>query len=49
MCNCVNLDGDIAIQLGVSGAPDFAHPTFTDLGGDPVMRDGFLLAHRARF
>jgi len=26
-----NLDRAVAVQLGISGAPDFAHPTFTDL------------------
>jgi hypothetical protein len=38
-------DGDFAIQLGVRGTPHFAHPTFAELTGDPVMSDALLRAH----
>ena len=31
-----DLDRDVPFQPGVGGAPDFAHPAFTELGGDLV-------------
>jgi hypothetical protein len=41
-----NLDGDIAVQLGVGGTPDFTHPARAELSGDPVVSDRGLGAHR---
>ena len=32
-----DLQGDIAVQLGVMGAVDFAHPALADYFGDPVV------------
>jgi len=43
-----NLDGDVAIEFRVSGAPDLAHAAFAQLSGDPVMRDGGWRAHEFR-
>src|SRR3954464_5567916 len=40
-----DLDGDVAIELGVGGAPDFAHASFAELGGDAVVGDGSLRRH----
>ena len=40
-----DFDGDLAAELGVGGAPDFAHPALAELRRDPVVRDGLLWAH----
>jgi hypothetical protein len=32
-----NLDGNIAIQLGIGGAPDLAHAALAELGGDAEL------------
>jgi hypothetical protein len=32
-----DLDGYVAIELGVGGAPDFAHSTFAEFGSDTVV------------
>ena len=40
-----DFDGDFASELGVGGAPDDAHPALAELGGDAVVRDGFLSGH----
>jgi hypothetical protein len=40
-----DLEGDVAIQLGVGGAPDFTHATCTQLGRDAVMRNAGMRAH----
>ena len=42
-----DFDRHVAAQLGIGGAIDFAHPAFAELGGDAIMRDGFLWAHSA--
>jgi hypothetical protein len=34
------------MELGVGGAPDFAHAAFAQLGGDSVMGDGLRRTHR---
>jgi hypothetical protein len=36
-----NLDRDIAIELGITGAINLAHAALAELGGNAVMRDGF--------
>jgi hypothetical protein len=40
-----NLDRHFASELGIGGAPDLAHPTFAQLGGDSVVGDGLLRTH----
>jgi hypothetical protein len=42
-----DLERDLAVELGVCGAPDFAHAALAELGGDAVVRDGLLRAHSA--
>src|SRR6516164_4213281 len=42
-----DLERDLAVELGVCGAPDFAHAALAELGGDAVVRDGRLRAHSA--
>ena len=32
-----DLQRHLPVQLGISGLPHFAHPTFTNLGGDFVV------------
>jgi len=40
-----NLDGDLAIQLGVGCPPDFAHAALAELGCDAIAGDGLWRAH----
>jgi hypothetical protein len=44
-----DFDRDFAIELGVGCTPDFAHAALAEFGGDAVMGDALLRAHRARF
>ena len=44
-----DLDRNVAVELGVSGAPDFAHAAFAELGGDRIVCDGLLRAHGDNF
>ena len=41
-----NFDGDIAVELGVSGAVDNAHTAFAELRDDSEVCDRLLRAHR---
>ena len=34
-----DLQRDLPVELGIGGLPHFAHPTFTELGGDRVMTE----------
>ena len=40
-----HLDRDLAVQLGVGGAIHRAHPAFTELGRDAIVRNGWLRGH----
>src|SRR5688572_10827595 len=40
-----DLDGDVAIQLGIGGAIDCAHAALAQLGSDAVVGDGELGRH----
>jgi hypothetical protein len=39
------LDGDLAAEFGIGGAPDFAHAALAEFGGDAVMGDGRTRGH----
>ena len=32
-----DLQGDLAVELGIGRLPDLAHPAFAEFGGDTVM------------
>ena len=32
-----DLQGDLAVELGVGGLPDLSHPAFAEQGGDVVV------------
>jgi hypothetical protein len=34
-----DLDGNVAVELGVSGAPDLSHPALAELGGNAIVGD----------
>ena len=40
-----HFDGNLTVQLGVNGAPDFSHATLAEFGGDTIMGDDELGAH----
>ena len=41
-----DLQRDIAVQLRIRGTPHFAHPAFTEFGGDTVMPESCADAKR---